>query len=150
MELKLKSVYNFVDISVMQRVGINEYVNLTECALVEKNQSVIIHSDYPLLLTFCAFAKQGLYIAPVTLKELLTLANIRNDNFIKQLYTGVDKSDAEQIIAILCAKKILSYDYGKAMSKSNTDEITYEFKRQRFVEGKRIYPVVLTKTFQKA
>lgn len=145
-----KLTYNFVDLSVYKRTNGNEYISLTDYSFsdnIKETVSFDISSEY--VLGICTFFKHQGMIAPVTLNELLDLANIHCNKFVKQIQTGMDEDRSDEVIAQICANKIINYAYGKCilLSESEKDKV-YEFKRQKFKDGKRVYPTVLKKKFK--
>lgn len=149
----LNSKYNFVDISVLKRKKENRYINMTDFTFGLEAEEMLLKSSEEYLLLFPSYTQNVKYVAPTTVQELLTLADISCKPFVKQMYTGLEEESANEIVAHLCAKKILDYSYGKII-QNKKDLNVYEFQRQKFEineEGKRhrIYPTVLTKTFQR-
>ena len=118
----LKTSYNFVDISVLLKTGRNEYINLTDFSLTGESRKLVLEAEEDLLLTFCAFDRQNLHISGVTVGELFTLADIHNDSFKGQLVSGMDTAFATQISAMLCAKKIMNYNYGRCVKQIREQE----------------------------
>lgn len=146
----LKARYNFVDISIFLKVTGNEYVNLTDYVFTSENERVILNNiDSEFVIMLCSFIKKERYASEITVPELLTLADIKNRQFVKQIACGLDDDISQQMIATMCAKKIIDYAYGRCVRiDNNASKITYEFQRQKFVDRKRVYPTVLTKEFR--
>ncbi len=145
----LRSRYNFVDISIFLRVKGNEYVNLTDYTFTNENEQVILNDiDSEYAIMFCSFMKKERYASEITVPELLTLADIKNQQFARQIACGIDDDISQQLIAIMCAKKIIDYAYGRCVRVDDTAKIAYAFQRQKFVDRKRVYPTVLTKEFR--
>lgn len=149
----LNNKYNFVDISVLKKKRENRYVNMTDFTFGLEVEEILLNSSEEYLLLFPSYTQDVKYVAPTTVQELLTLADISCKPFVKQMYTGLEEESANEIVAHLCAKKILDYSYGKIIQSEKNLNV-YKFQRQKFEineEGKRhrIYPTVLTKTFHR-
>lgn len=160
---ELKPVYNFDDISIFCRVDTkdkgnkrgdcNEYVNLTDFTFSRYDDTPLVEigSKARLLIVLCTYAKKDIYFSEITIEELFTLAGIKGDKFITQATSGIDEPIAEEIVARMCANKMVNYQYGKV--EQTADRLSYNFKRMKYEPrdgGKvRTYPIVLTKTFQK-
>lgn len=148
----LKDKYNFNDMFVFKKVIDNTYINLSDYEMTDILTDAIViegvNSDFAILL-FTGDSKEN-YIAEATLKDLIILADIKNEAFLRQVRTGVDYESNMSILGWLCAKKILNYKYGKC-TRTNVDIdcITYEFQRTKFINKKRIYQIVLSKDFSK-
>lgn len=146
---KLLSKYNFVDISIYMRVQTGEYVNITDYIVSDDNEHISLKSDAKFVLTFCSFIKQERYACSITLTELLKLAGIHDTAFLRRFKDSLKDGDNDELLAVLCAKKIVDYNYGKILRKDG-NENTYSFHRQGYtkVEGKnkRIYPLIFEKT----
>ncbi len=145
----LKQQYNFTDISVLYRQKNGSYINLSdyEISSYEINESIleldIIDSQYALSL-FNTYAMHKQYVCAISLSELLALANIKGDRFVKQVKSGTE-AEGESIVALICAKKILNYRYGKCMLVSvENEEASYAFMRNN---GRGNYQTVLIKKF---
>lgn len=146
-----KEQYNFVDISVMMRKKDGTYINLTDFNFNVSVENTLVLSEIKseFALVFCTFAKcMGKLIAcEVTLKELLALAGIKDrSRMVSGIRNSAEPEFANQMLAVVCAKKIVDYAYGKCYRLGDSS-LTYEFRRQIFKEGKRVYPIVLTKAF---
>lgn len=137
---------NWVDISILKKVNENEYVNLTDYSFVNKNIKICfksgIEGDFIIAMNVW---QNDVITANVDVQEMLALADIHNDRFAKQVSTGLDKEEAETLLATILAKKIIDYPYGKIKDNGNGE---IAFQRQKFQDGKRIYPTVLTKQFK--
>lgn len=142
----LKARYNFVDISVLSRTDDGEYINLTDYTFTSENEKIKLNLKERFAIMFCSFFKKERYAAGITVPELLMLADIKNQNFTKQIEKGVDKETSQQLIAIMCAKKIIDYDYGRCINIENTS--AYAFQRHKIINKKHVYSTVLTKEFQ--
>ena len=139
--------YNFTDISVLCRKNEadNIYINLTDYDFclqnVEKRYTELTNSKSRYALT--VFES---YVSEITFEELLILAGQKSERFIRQIINGTE-ADGELIVAVMCAKKILNYRWGRCnSSKRQGDKILFEFTRN---DGKGNHPVVLKKTFIK-
>ena len=156
-ECYLKEKYNFSDVSVLIRQSNGTYINLSLLELSEIGIGRIwdysglivkpnhIQSQYALSL-FCTVRS---VLCEVTLEELQLLANAKGTKFVNQVKarTGYDKSDkeGENILALILAKKILNYRWGKCQLVSLEDnEAVYAFVRNT---GKNEYRTVLEKKF---
>ena len=145
-----KAKYDFVDISVMMRKEDGTYLNLTDFNfnLSAENPLSLSGIKSAFALVFCTFARrrEQLIGCEVSLEELLALAGIKGKRLVSQLRSGTEPEFANQMIAVVCAKKIVDYAYGKCL-RLEGESLTYEFHRQTFENGKRVYPIVLTKAF---
>lgn len=145
-----KAKYDFVDISVMMRKEDGTYLNLTDFNFNVSAENLLSLSGIKsaFALVFCTFARrrEQLIGCEVSLEELLALAGIKGKRLVSQLRSGTEPEFANQMIAVVCAKKIVDYAYGKCL-RLEGESITYEFHRQTFENGKRVYPIVLTKAF---
>lgn len=145
-----KAKYDFVDISVMMRKEDETYLNLTDFNFNVSAENPLSLSGIKsaFALVFCTFARrrEQLIGCEVSLEELLALAGIKGKRLVSQLRSGTEPEFANQMIAVVCAKKIVDYAYGKCL-RLEGESLTYEFHRQTFENGKRVYPIVLTKAF---
>ena len=145
-----KAKYDFVDISVMLRKEDGTYLNLTDFNFNVSAENILSLSGIKsaFALVFCTFARrrEQLIGCEVSLEELLALAGIKGKRLVSQLRSGTEPEFANQMIAVVCAKKIVDYAYGKCL-RLEGESLTYEFHRQTFENGKRVYPIVLTKAF---
>lgn len=145
-----KAKYDFVDISVMMRKEDGTYLNLTDFNFNVSAENILSLSGIKsaFALVFCTFARrrEQLIGCEVSLEELLALAGIKGKRLVSQLRSGTEPEFANQMIAVVCAKKIVGYAYGKCL-RLEGESLTYEFHRQTFENGKRVYPIVLTKAF---
>ena len=145
-----KAKYDFVDISVMMRKEDGTYLNLTDFNFNVSAENLLSLSGIKsaFALVFCTFARrrEQLIGCEVSLEELLALAGIKGKRLVSQLRSGTEPEFANQMIAVVCAKKIVDYAYGKCLRLEGESQ-TYEFHRQTFENGKRVYPMVLTKAF---
>lgn len=145
-----KAKYDFVDISVMMRKEDGTYLNLTDFNFNVSAENILSLSGIKsaFALVFCTFARrrEQLIGCEVSLEELLALAGIKGKRLVSQLRSGAEPEFANQMIAVVCAKKIVDYAYGKCL-RLEGESLTYEFHRQTFENGKRVYPIVLTKAF---
>lgn len=145
-----KAKYDFVDISVMMRKEDGTYLNLTDFNFNVSAENLLSLSGIKsaFALVFCTFARrrEQLIGCEVSLEELLALAGIKGKRLVSRLRSGTEPEFANQMIAVVCAKKIVDYAYGKCL-RLEGESLTYEFHRQTFENGKRVYPIVLTKAF---
>lgn len=145
-----KAKYDFVDISVMMRKEDGTYLNLTDFNFNVSAENPLSLSGIKsaFALVFCTFARrrEQLIGCEVSLEELLALAGIKGKRLVSQLRSGTEPEFANQMIAVVCAKKIVDYAYGKCL-RLEGESLTYEFHRQTFENGKRVYPIALTKAF---
>lgn len=145
-----KAKYDFVDISVMMRKEDGTYLNLTDFNFNVSAENPLSLSGIKsaFALVFCTFARrrEQLIGCEVSLEELLALAGVKGKRLVSQLRSGTEPEFANQMIAVVCAKKIVDYAYGKCL-RLEGESLTYEFHRQTFENGKRVYPIVLTKAF---
>ena len=145
-----KAKYDFVDISVMMRKEDGTYLDLTDFNFNVSAENLLSLSGIKsaFALVFCTFARrrEQLIGCEVSLEELLALAGIKGKRLVSQLRSGTEPEFANQMIAVVCAKKIVDYAYGKCL-RLEGESLTYEFHRQTFENGKRVYPIVLTKAF---
>ena len=154
--ISLKSKYNFVDISVLMRTGSGNYLNLTDLSLSEQTKEVKLNTESKFVITFCTFlyglyevTGQKKYVCDVTLEDLMGLAGIHNDSFVRRFKSNIEADTADELLATLCAKKIMDYSYGKCVLKKENG-VQYDFYRQTFKDGKRVYPLICSKFFYTA
>lgn len=126
----LQKEYNFSDISVLYRMKNGTYINLSdfEFGLALVSEGVILEeqqSRYVLAL-FTPWTVNKNCLCPVTLPELLQLANVRNERFVIQTKTGTE-DEGDTILALVCAKKIMNYGRGKCILKETSDGMVCEF-----------------------
>jgi hypothetical protein len=155
-----KRKYSFYDIVIFKKTP-KGYVDFTNFSFDDKYyfDTKAYHNfstDSPYLIALW-FGYQYL-IAPVTVSEMLILANIKdNSSFIMQCRYGMDATRADDIIAMMCANKIANHRYGSISLKYDSvpdghshicDTITYEFMRKKSVSGKRVFTLLLEKTFK--
>lgn len=136
--------YNFADISVLCRKRNGLYINLTDYDFnllnTEKKYTKLEGSKSRYALTLF-----GKFTSEITIEELERLAGLKSSRFISQIMYGIDGADGEMIVAMMCAKKILNYHWGKCvLNGKNGDTVIFEFTRH---DGRGNYPVVLRKEF---
>lgn len=128
-----KAKYDFVDISVMMRKEDGTYLNLTDFNFNVSAENPLSLSGIKsaFALVFCTFARrrEQLIGCEVSLEELLALAGIKGKRLVSQLRSGTEPEFANQMIAVVCAKKIVDYAYGKCL-RLEGESLTYEFHRQ--------------------
>lgn len=138
--------HNFVDIAIYMRTGKNKYLNITDFCLSGDNEYISLNTKSKYVLMFFPFLKQRC-ICDVNINELMALAGI-DQGFAHKFEKQIGDGDGEEYIALICAKKILNYQYGKAV---RTGADTYAFYRQAWkqVDGKRKreYPLICEKKF---
>lgn len=150
---ELKPNYKFVDFSILRKTSDGRYVDVTDFSFSDIEDTVIqtFNTNAPYILCMYVFAVQEQYFCEVTVPELCNLAGIKPDGeFVKHLRNSIDEVVADEILAQLCANKIVNYLYGKAVKKENSTE--YEFFRQSYNNSAataRNCPCVLRKTFIK-
>jgi len=126
----LQEKYNFSDISVLYRMKDGTYINLSDFEFGIVPESVFLEeqqSRYVLAL-FTPWTANKNCLCPVTLQELLQLANVRNERFVIQTKTGTE-DEGDTILALVCAKKIMNYGRGKCILKETSDGMVCEFMR---------------------
>ena len=90
------------------------------------------------------------YIAPISLTEILALANVsENTHFVKQFKCNLYEDFADTLLAINCAKKIMEYNYGRISLKKNCDGFVFTFERRKTHNKKKVYTPVFEKLFKK-
>lgn len=145
---KLLSKYNFVDLSVYMKTQTGEYLNLTEFVISDDNEAIVLKSNSKFVIMLCSFIKKDRYICDVTLSELLALSGIHDVAFLRRFKDSSNNGDNDELLAVLCAKKIVDYNYGKVIKKENE---VYSFHRQAFAKieekRKKVYPCILEKVF---
>ena len=153
------SKYTFADITVFQKVGGGEYINISDYDVAGvSNERRIFKSQSQYIIMLHSFSYErclslkSIYVCDITVDELVALAGINNHRFIEGFKNN------EDILALMCARKIYRYNYGLISKK---DEYTYDFCRianvnvnelvgldgYRYVKRHR---PVFTKTFYKA
>lgn len=140
----LQEKYNFSDISILYRMENGRYMNLSDFEFGIMPENVILENQGRFLLAlFTPFTAYRKLVCPVVLSELLQLANIRNERFVIQAKTGTE-DEGDNILALICAKKIMNYNRGKCILKETSDGMICEFVRYDGYGRKR---TVLTKNF---
>ena len=151
------SISRFDDVTIYRRVENNMFVSLTEMELRDFGpKSICIFyeiNEIDLKYDFCisVFTCNKIsYVAGLELDDIIALAGIKNKSFIRQMQTGVDLEDGENITAQLCAKKIVSYPYGKCVQelRDSSGKVFIDFYRTTFEDSKRNYPIVFSKAFK--
>lgn len=154
MEKLLLSRYVFTDITVFMRTSDGTYLNLTDFIVSGKeNERLRLNSDSRYVIMLCSFfyvcvaRKEGAkpYVCDITFDELLELAGIHD----KSLLTRFNNSHGdlnEDLLAILCAKKIVDYQYGKVVRGSGN---TYGFYRQGYYKESGKYRRSMFLVFEK-
>lgn len=157
---KPKRRYSFYDIFIFKKTP-KGYVDFTNFSFEDKfylNPKAFhdFNSDSPYLVALW-FGYQYL-ISPITIDELLLLAKIKdNSSFLNQFKSTVSVEMSNDIVALMCAKKIANYHYGYIALKSDMsskkqnqicDTIVYEFMRKKSASGKRVYTSMLEKAFK--
>lgn len=159
MEKLLLPKYVFADITVFMRVEDGTYLNISDFSVYgEDNEKLRLNSDSQYVVMLCSFfyvciaKKEGQkpYVCDITLGELLELAGINDEVFPKR-FKGIYEGENDDLLAMLCARKIMDYRWGKIV---RGDGNTYGFYRQGYhkVNGKnrkRSF-LVLKKAFYKA
>lgn len=150
---ELRNKYVYSDISIMSKTSAGTYVNITDFSFEEINdvqQLYIPNVKSRFIICLYSYARGTRWYSEISLAELLILADINSDSkFIKQLQAGIEETVSEEIIASVCANKILNYQWGK-INKSKDENNHIEFRRLKFnKEKRREYPVVLIKKFSR-
>ena len=141
--------YKFVDITIyIKGMDKNEYINLSDFQITTENGFTNFASEDKFLIglgTHFTKLKGEIFVAPITLDELLALADIKDTQYINRVLRETS-DEGEEFLAMLCAKKIRQYMHGKIiMTASSDDSYTYDFKRLKNKNRCRIYPTILTK-----
>lgn len=153
---KLSESSRFVDISIYRRIEKDVFVSLTYNefdSLAPDNTLAYyeipgISDEYNYALSVFA-ATNNTFATGVKLSDIIALAGITNKAFLKQLQTGLPEIVGEDFVAELCAKKIISYTYGKCVQeiRDNSGYVYINFFRTTFKNRQREYPLVLSKPF---
>lgn len=142
----LKNNYNFSDIYIFGKT-LEGYISLSDYEL-SYNCCIQFRCSSRFLIGLPS-VNGGYYISDITLDEIITLAGLKvNTSFIKQIRYGVDAEAADEMIAIVCAKKILNTTFGKVY-RSDDNAISYSFRRRTSDGAKRIYATFFTKSFRR-
>lgn len=145
--------YSYCDIFIFYKTG-KGYISLWDIDLstltIKDEEYCTFDDDSPILIAL--WNGKGYIISPVTISELISLSKLNNNSqFISQCHTLVgDNNEANVLIAIICAKNICNYHYGRITLKHNSRDLVYEFRRRVIVDGKRTYPIILEKSFRRA
>lgn len=143
--LDVKDRYNFNDIYIFGKTA-DGYISLSDYEL-SYNYCVDFQSESRFLIGLPSVNEY--YLAEITLDEILAIAGIASTtNFICQCRNGVDELTSDELIAILCAKKILNTKHGKIELVDGND-IVYRISRRKTNGEKRVYSVVCEKRFTK-
>lgn len=157
-EFMFLSKYAYSDLTVFMRTGENDYLNITDFSVTEKeNERVAFKSDSPFVIMFCslfytAFKGKGAkpYVCDLSFEELVELSGVRDKAFMKK-FNSVFGEEREKLFAILCAKKMLDYQCGKIVKDA---ENTYSFYRQGYTlengKHKKKKVLIFTKEFYEA
>ena len=118
--------------------------------IIEKHEYCQINDDSAMLIAL--WSGKDFLISPASFDDLITLSKLTdNSPFIAQCHALIgDKEQSDALLAMICAKNICSYPYGKITLKQSSRDLVYEFRRRQIVDNKRTYPVVLEKTFRRA
>ena len=150
-------VSKFVDVTIYRRIEDNYFVSLTDMEFRDLSSKSTLTffeiNDIEPIYKYCisVFTSTRIkYVAGGELQNIIDLAGIKNAAFIRQMQTGLDDEAGEDEIAKLCAKKIMSYPYGKCVQelRDNSGKIYIDFYRTNFVDKKRTFPVVFSKAFE--
>lgn len=141
----LQKKYNFSDISVLYRMNNGTYINLTDFEFGIVPEYIVLEERQSrfLLALFAPCTAGRNCLCPVTLSEILQLANVRNERFVTQTRTGTE-AEGDNILALVCAKKIMNYGRGKCVLKETSDGMICEFMRYDEYGNRR---TVLVKNF---
>ena len=144
-------MFAFRDIYIFFRLG-EHYISLSDFEFSDLDSGIYKYkfqedSDYLIGLPTDIHTY---YISPITLSEILTLANVReNTHFVKQFKYGLYEDFAEALLATNCAKKIMEYNYGRISLKKDCSGFVFTFERRKTRDRKKIYMPVLEKLFKK-
>lgn len=150
----MKNKYVFADLTVYMRTKDGDYINLTDYEIEKEVERLSLNSAADFVLMTCSFLYASscygcgikVQICEVTLDDLVVLAGFKDKKFLNRLNVVCKKSYGE-MLAIMCAKKIVDYNYGKIIlvDKENNE---YSFCRQKFDESRhKISVEVLKKQF---
>lgn len=150
----IKPIYAFCDIYIFGK-AVDGYINLSDFEITQRTDDIDkykFESNEKYLIGLQS--AQSFIIAPITIDEILTLANYSLETkFVSQCRSGIYADDADALLAIMCAKKILNYQYGVVRKKDTKnidgdEELLYSFFRRKHTNGKRSLVVVLEKYFK--
>lgn len=148
--------YAYSDLTVFMRTSDKDYLNLTDYDIMAKeNEHVELQSESPFVIMFCSLfytafkGKTKPYVCDVSFDELLELSGVNDKGYVQRFVGKFGEN--KELLAVLCAKKILDYQCGKVVRESKG---RYSFYRQGYtcVNGKHTKQkrVVFTKDFYEA
>ena len=147
-----KYKYHFYDIYIFEKHR-NGYLSLSDLSfddtlLPSYFQDLSFKSEYVIALP----TPDGFSVSPITLEEILKLANLLpTSSFLVQLTSKIDKDSAKSVMAFVAAKRILEYRYGSVSLKPDPQNrrTVYTFTRYKKVKGHNQRHDVLEKSFER-
>lgn len=145
--------YVFSDITVYMQVRDGYYINLTDFSLeCEDTEYLSFNGKGKYVIMLCSYMyavnkKRGKenYACDITLEELIRLAGLGDEKIVMRFKSPSGEMH-EDVLALLCAKKVLDYNYGRVVVK---DDNTYSFSRQKYIKGtkRKTQDVVVEKKY---
>lgn len=151
--------YSFYDIIVFKKTP-NGYIDITNFSFDDKyylSGNAFRHFECNSSYVLALWCGNCYLYSPVTISELLTLANVKQKGFVRQCKSGIGDSKGDDVLAMLCAGKIISHKLGCVVlkevnhlikAKKLSDTVTYEFMRKTNKNGKRNFVVLFEKLFK--
>lgn len=150
--------YTFFDVVIFRKTP-KGYIDITNFSFDEKyyfDKAAYHDFDSESRYLIALWYGNVYLISPITIDELLILANIKdNSSFTNQCRYAVDETKANDVLAMICGDKIANYNYGSITLEvqdipegTACNTITYNFSRMKCVDNKRVFPVLLKKSFK--
>lgn len=134
-------MYGYSDLTVYYRVGKNRYVNISESEIGEEDRFYRIDADSEIVISIFGFfyKKQKIMICETDIDELVRIAGVKFSHS-PSLFKG-----SEDLLAVLCARKMIGYQYGSLKTVGNG---VYNFCRKRRKDENGNNFVALVKQFR--
>lgn len=145
---KTKPKYSYNDLYVFCRMFSGLYISLSDFEFGYNAEKQFKNETSKYLIA--VQGKEGYWISDVSLEDLMQIAGItQNTNFVKQCRNGVEPDFADDLLATICAKKILNSTSGEVYLEEDCPTLTYTFVKRKIINNKRHNAVVHRKTFRK-
>ncbi len=143
-----KSKYKYKDVQVLASVKPGEYINLNQFQLGAKAKTIVLPFTDKYLMALHNDAGDRI-VSEVTLEELAILVNCANPQFLRHVRNYLDENEANDLLALLLAKKLENNASRGFVELIDTQEnfLVYQFTRSTIQNGARVSKVLLTKGF---
>lgn len=146
-DIMLLPKYAYSDLTVYMRVGENAYLNITDYSVMEEeNERITLQSESPFVVMFCSFlytfqSNVKPWVCDLSFNELMQLSGVQDKEFTQRFVNKFGEKNKE-LLAILCAKKVLDYQYGNIVKEPNNKCSFYRLccvkKNDKYVKRKRL------------